>query len=260
MASVGKNVGDAESSPFNRVPGDVMAIIVRRLLPSPAGVLSLPVAAKPCEADLCWREYRKQIRIARNTLLNLRLVSKLFREAVTRDDLLWYRLCLGLYPKFTTRSAGYICYEELERLRIENSRKEFRGFGRGHERWRASPEGRALAVKIEIASDAQRSIFLATEPPVLHQPWFVLLQQRAASPLQCMQCGESFREVSNVSDACRYHSAGSGCVFDFDEDDFITAPHTCCSRPEGCMQGFHDAEDGIFSPDWEQRSYDTAHM
>jgi hypothetical protein len=169
-----------------------------------------------------------------------------------------------MYPKFTARSAGFICYDELARLRMDNSRKEFRGFGHGHEHWTSSEAGRALAVKIEIAMDAQRSIFLTTEPPVLHQPWFVLLQQRAASPLQCMQCGESLSEVGNVSDACRYHSAGSGCVFDFDEesglDDFITAPHTCCRKPEGCQQGFHDAEDGIFSPDWEQRSYDTAHM
>jgi hypothetical protein len=43
-------------------------------------------------------------------------------------------------------------------------------------------------------------------------------------------------------------------------DDFVTAPHTCCNQQERCKHGFHDAEDGILSPDWGHRSYDTAHM
>ena len=144
-----KMTRDAESSAFSRVPADVMAIIVRRLLPSPAGVLDLPVATNHREADRCWCDYRKQIRTARKTLLNLRLVSKLFREAVTRDETLWFRLCLGMYPKFTARSAGYICYDELARLRMINFRKEFRGFGRGHEHWTSSQAGRALAVEYD---------------------------------------------------------------------------------------------------------------
>ena len=52
------NDGHAESSPFSRVPADIMAIITLRLLPSPAALLNLPVAANPREADRCWRDYR----------------------------------------------------------------------------------------------------------------------------------------------------------------------------------------------------------
>jgi hypothetical protein len=193
-------------------------------------------------------------------LLNLRLASKFLNRAVTEYDALWFRLCLGLYPKHTAQLMGCDDFSELERMCIQFSRQEFRGFGLGHEHWRGSPEGRALALKMELAADTQRHLLTTTEIPVVDRRWFAVLQARAGTPLQCMQCGEAFVERSNGADACCYHSAGSGCVFDDDDNDFVTAPHTCCDQQEGCKHGCHDAEDGILSPDWQHRSYDLAHM
>jgi len=212
----------AKQPPHNDGQDDVLAIIVRRLLPSPEAFLILPqrrlpakqIAEAPRQADRCWCEYRSQIRIERKALLNMRLVSKLLRGEVTRDEVLWFRLCLGLYPKFTARLTGCAAFNDL----------------------------------------------VTAEAPVLDRSWFVVLQARVGLPLPCMQCGETFTELGNHLDACRHRSAGSGCVFDWDLDDFVTAPHTCCNQTDGCKQGFHDAEDGILSPDWKQRSYDTAHM
>jgi hypothetical protein len=252
-------VSRSQQSSFNSLPADVLAIIARRLLPSPEAVLNLPATAAR-QADRCWCEHRSQIRIARNALLNIRLVSKPLRRAVTHDEFLWFRLCLGLYPKFTARLTGCTALDDLERMRLQFSRQEFRGFGLGHERWRSSPEGSVLAAQMQQALAAQRDFFTSVEPPVVDRSWFAVLNARVGLPLPCMQCGETFTELRNHPDACCHHSAGSGCVFDWDLDDFVTSPHTCCNQTEGCKQGYHDAEQGILSPDWKQRSYDTAHM
>jgi hypothetical protein len=154
------------------LPADVLAIIVRQLLPSPHAILNLPPTAAPREADRCWREHSSQIRIARNTLLSLRLVSKLLHSGLTKIDALSFHICLGLYPKYTARLTGCASFSALQRMRVQFSRREFSGFGQGHdEHWRVSPEGQALAHDIGLAVEKQRDFLMAAEAAVLGRAW-----------------------------------------------------------------------------------------
>eukprot|EP00286_Rhodomonas_abbreviata_P011832 CAMPEP_0181322954 /NCGR_PEP_ID=MMETSP1101-20121128/19512_1 /TAXON_ID=46948 /ORGANISM="Rhodomonas abbreviata, Strain Caron Lab Isolate" /LENGTH=194 /DNA_ID=CAMNT_0023430919 /DNA_START=291 /DNA_END=875 /DNA_ORIENTATION=+ len=185
--------------------------------------------------------------------------------------------------------------EQLDKLRNEHFKKHFVGFGHGA-RYLQSAEGRnadanimEVQSKIAMAEKQMESAandggsqlrkwlpkLSSAEPPsesaetgqsdVLRQvrSWGEVFVHMCMEPTQCFQCEATFSEATNKPTSCRHHTRGGGCIFDWDEDDFVHADFTCCdkNRPQpGCRVAYHSREDGLYAPHNQNRSWSTAHM
>jgi len=164
--------------------------------------------------------------------------------------------------------------EQLQKTKNEHHSKSFRGFGHGA-RYDASEEARTRLAEI---AELEKQIAALASPVVEELSGLkedcdsaqesCRLQQALKSNLlverKCLQCGEMFREKDNSATACRYHTAGGGQYFDWDEDDFLYAHFACCSSRDpnasGCRTGFHNSEEGRLSSANAHRNWSTAHM
>lgn len=197
-------------------------------------------------------------------LLSLSQVSKAFHGTCMQEKF-WFLVARGLWPKRVGKMVG-IDLSLLEILKEQYHRKEFRGFGFGHEAWRATPEAAALKAKIEDQERIHQSFYASIPRAIFDEretSWFEFTRQLVQTEKPCMQCGQPFREMKNDSLSCRFHNRGGGTVFDWTDDDFVYRAHTCCNAHEGapgCQRGPHHAEDGILSPEGAAKDYSTAHM
>lgn len=160
--------------------------------------------------------------------------------------------------------------QELQIEQNKHHKKSFRGFGKGQE-YDESEEAaerqasiQRLKDQVEQLDNAMVSEMSGIGTTETADDWRDGLRANMEAELRCLQCNQMFYAKDNSESACRYHTRGGGTIFDWDEDDFIFVPYTCCEAKSkdapGCEVGMHNSEDGMFSDANANREWSSAHM
>jgi hypothetical protein len=214
-------------------------------------------------------------------------VQKSWRYILLDYEDLYARLAVEKWPRTLKVGMG-ADFLALKREQNIHFSLAFRGFGAGREYEESSASRKRLLKIAEMEQKLEEvekrflgasiSLHNAIEPPFLEEgaqvgaqvlndaTWRDFVRRKMDAPARCEQCDGTFRHSRNPPDACRFHTRGAGTVFDWDEDDFVRAAHTCCNaRAEGapgCCLGRHSAEteDGLYAEGNRGRDWSTAHM